>query len=78
MRLSRRRLQGVPVLGGTTEIETILGRVQPDAVLVTIPDAPRERLGLVIDACALAQVPCRFVRRETDLDPRVVLGASVD
>jgi UDP-GlcNAc:undecaprenyl-phosphate GlcNAc-1-phosphate transferase len=77
-RLSRRRLQGVPVLGGTTEIETILGRVRPDAVLVTIPDAPRERLGLVIDACALAQVPCRFVRRETDLDPRVVLGASVD
>jgi UDP-GlcNAc:undecaprenyl-phosphate GlcNAc-1-phosphate transferase len=77
-RLSRRRLQGVPVLGGTTEIETILGRVQPDAVLVTIPDAPRERLGLVIDACALAQVPCRFVRRQTDLDPRVVLGASVD
>jgi UDP-GlcNAc:undecaprenyl-phosphate GlcNAc-1-phosphate transferase len=77
-RLSRRRLQGVPVLGGTTEIETILGRVQPDAVLVTIPDAPRERLGLVIDACALAQVPCRFVRRETDLDPRVVLGASAD
>jgi UDP-GlcNAc:undecaprenyl-phosphate GlcNAc-1-phosphate transferase len=77
-RLSRRRLQGVPVLGGTNEIETILGRVHPDAVLVTIPDAPRERLGLVIDACALAQVPCRFVRRETDLDPRVVLGASVD
>jgi UDP-GlcNAc:undecaprenyl-phosphate/decaprenyl-phosphate GlcNAc-1-phosphate transferase len=77
-RLSRRRLQGVPVLGGTNEIETILGRVHPDTVLVTIPDAPRERLGLVIDACALAQVPCRFVRRETDLDPRVVLGASVD
>jgi UDP-GlcNAc:undecaprenyl-phosphate/decaprenyl-phosphate GlcNAc-1-phosphate transferase len=77
-RLSRRRLQGVPVLGGTDEIETILGRVHPDTVLVTIPDAPRERLGLVIDACALAQVPCRFVRRETDLDPRVVLGASVD
>jgi len=77
-RLSRRRLQGVPVLGGMTEIETILGRVKPDGVLVTIPDAPRERLGLVIDACALAQVPCRFVRRETDLDPRVVLGASAD
>src|SRR5437763_2594144 len=77
-RLSRRRLQGVPVLGGTTEIEMILGRVQPDAVLVTIPDAPRERLGLVIDACALVQVPCRFVRRETDLDPRVVLGAGVE
>jgi UDP-GlcNAc:undecaprenyl-phosphate GlcNAc-1-phosphate transferase len=77
-RLMRRRLQGVPVLGGTAEIEGILSRTRPDTVLVTIPDAPRERLGLVIDACALADVPCRFVRRETDLDPRVVLGAPAD
>jgi FlaA1/EpsC-like NDP-sugar epimerase len=77
-RLARRRLQGVPVLGGLMEIESILAKVRPDTVLVTIPEAPRERLGLVIDACALAEVPCRFVRRETDLDPRIVLGASVD
>jgi UDP-GlcNAc:undecaprenyl-phosphate/decaprenyl-phosphate GlcNAc-1-phosphate transferase len=77
-RLARRRLQGVPVLGGLMEIEAVLARAQPDTVLVTIPGAPRERLGLVIDACRLAGVPCRFVRRETDLDPRVVLGASAD
>jgi UDP-GlcNAc:undecaprenyl-phosphate GlcNAc-1-phosphate transferase len=77
-RLSRRRLQGVPVLGGTAEIEQILARSQPDTVLVTIPDAPRERLGLVIDACALAQIPCRFVRRQTDLDPDAILGATVE
>jgi FlaA1/EpsC-like NDP-sugar epimerase len=77
-RLARRRLQGVPVLGSLTEIEGVLARVRPDTVLVTIPDAPRERLGLVIDACTLADVPCRFVRRETDLDPRAVLGATVD
>jgi UDP-GlcNAc:undecaprenyl-phosphate GlcNAc-1-phosphate transferase len=77
-RLARRRLQGVPVLGGLLEIEGVLAKVRPDTVLVTIPDASRERLGLVIDACALAEVPCRFVRRETDLDPRLVLGASAD
>jgi UDP-GlcNAc:undecaprenyl-phosphate/decaprenyl-phosphate GlcNAc-1-phosphate transferase len=77
-RLSRRRLQGVPVLGGLMEIEPILVRTRPDTVLVTIPDAPRQKLGLVVDACALADVPCRFVRRETDLDPRVVLGAAAD
>jgi UDP-GlcNAc:undecaprenyl-phosphate GlcNAc-1-phosphate transferase len=77
-RLARRRLQGVPVLGGLLEIEGVLAKVRPDTVLVTVPDAPRERLGLVIDACALAEVPCRFVRRETDLDPRLVLGASAD
>src|SRR5438105_3432100 len=77
-RLSRRRLQGVPVLGGLMEIEPILIRTRPDNVLVTIPDAPRQKLGLVVDACALADVPCRFVRRETDLDPRVVLRATAD
>jgi UDP-GlcNAc:undecaprenyl-phosphate GlcNAc-1-phosphate transferase len=77
-RLVRRRLQGVPVLGTTTEIERIIGRARPDTVLVTIPDAPRERLGVVIDACARAEVPCRFVRRERDLDPRVILGAAAD
>jgi UDP-GlcNAc:undecaprenyl-phosphate GlcNAc-1-phosphate transferase len=75
-RLARRRLQGVPVLGSTAEIERILSRASPDTVLVTIPDAPRDRLDLVIDACARADVSCRFVRRETDLDPRVVLGAG--
>jgi len=77
-RLSRRRLQGVPVLGDTTEIEQILSKARPDTVLVTIPDAPRERLGLVVDACALAQLPCRFVRRHTDLDPDIALRATVD
>ena len=77
-RLARRRLQGVAVLGSLNEIERILSRTSPDTVLVTIPDAPRERLGLVIDACARTEVPCRFVRRETDLDPRVVLGATVE
>jgi UDP-GlcNAc:undecaprenyl-phosphate GlcNAc-1-phosphate transferase len=76
--LMRRRLQGVPVLGGTGEIEGIIVRARPDTVLVTIPDAPRERLGVVIDACARAEVPCRFVRRERDLDPRVILGAAAD
>jgi UDP-GlcNAc:undecaprenyl-phosphate GlcNAc-1-phosphate transferase len=77
-RLTRRRLQGVPVLGGTPDMERILARARPDSVLVTIPDAPRALLDHVIDACAGADVPCRFVRRETDLDPRVVLGATVD
>jgi UDP-GlcNAc:undecaprenyl-phosphate GlcNAc-1-phosphate transferase len=75
-RLRGRRLQGVPVLGSSMEIERILGSTRPATVLVTIPDAPRERLDLVVEGCAQAQVPCRFVRRETDLDPRVVLGAA--
>jgi UDP-GlcNAc:undecaprenyl-phosphate GlcNAc-1-phosphate transferase len=73
--LKRRRLQGTPVLGGLPEIGWAIGRSEPDAVLVTIPDAPREQLDLVLEACERAGVPCRFVRRE-NLDPRVILGTA--
>jgi hypothetical protein len=55
----------------------VLARVEPDAVLVTIPDAPREILDRIVAACADADVYCRFVRRE-HLDPRVILGAAAD
>jgi UDP-GlcNAc:undecaprenyl-phosphate/decaprenyl-phosphate GlcNAc-1-phosphate transferase len=75
-RLRRRRVHGAPVLGGTHELERILERSTPDIVLVTIPDAPRERLDAIVLACADAGVACRFVRRETDLDPKVILGAG--
>jgi UDP-GlcNAc:undecaprenyl-phosphate/decaprenyl-phosphate GlcNAc-1-phosphate transferase len=75
-RLHRRRLLGVPVHGGSSDIERILEATGPDTVLVTIPQASPERLDAVVRACAAADVPCRFVRRETDLDPLVVLGAG--
>ena len=77
-RLRRRRVHGAPVLGGTHEIAAIVARTTPDIVLVTIPEAPRERLNAIVAACDEAGVACRFVRRETDLDPRVVLGASAE
>jgi UDP-GlcNAc:undecaprenyl-phosphate GlcNAc-1-phosphate transferase len=77
-RLRRRRVHGAPVLGATHEIAAIVERTAPDIVLVTIPEAPRERLGAIVAACEAAGVACRFVRRETDLDPRVVLGASAE
>jgi hypothetical protein len=64
----------VPVLGGADEIEGILVTARPDLVLVTIPDAPRERLDFVVYGCAQAGITCRFVRRHTDLDPLAVLG----
>jgi FlaA1/EpsC-like NDP-sugar epimerase len=77
-RLRGRRLQGVPVLGGVHEVARVLENARPATVFVTIPNAPRERLDLVVEECARADVPCRFVRRETDLDPRVVLGAAAE
>jgi UDP-GlcNAc:undecaprenyl-phosphate GlcNAc-1-phosphate transferase len=76
--LRRRRMQGVPVLGGLDEIERVLDEARPDVVLVTIPQAPRGRLDAVIAGCERGDVTCRFVRRELDLDPVVVLGAGVE
>lgn len=77
-RLRRRRVHGVPVVGATHEIAALLEKHTPDVVLVTIPNAPRERLDAIVAACADAAVDCRFVRREIDLDPRVILGAAAE
>jgi UDP-GlcNAc:undecaprenyl-phosphate GlcNAc-1-phosphate transferase len=77
-RLRRRRVHGVPIVGGTAELRRILASAQPDVVLVTIPNAPRDRLDAVVEACAEAGIQCRFVRREIDLDPRVVLGSAAE
>jgi len=76
--LRRRRIQGVAVVGDSGDVSQVLERTRPSLVLVTIPDAPRERLDLVVDACETAGVSCRFVRRETDLAPSVVLGATAE
>ncbi len=75
-RLRRRRIHGVSILGGLEEIGRVIDRTRPNIVLVTIPNAPRERLDLVVEACTGAGVDCRFVRREIDLDPRVALGTA--
>jgi FlaA1/EpsC-like NDP-sugar epimerase len=77
-RLRRRRIHGIQVLGSTDELARLLERTAPDIVLVTIPDAPRDRLDAIVAACAGAGVGCRFVRREIDLDPRVVLGSATE
>jgi len=76
--LRRQRIQGVAVLGGLDEIGWAIGRLEPETVFVTIPSAPRERLDAIIEACRRAGVACRFVRREIDLDPGVVLGAVTE
>jgi len=76
--LRTRRIQGVPVVGTIDQIGWVLGRLDPDAVLVTIPGAPRDRLDPIIEACSRAGISCRFVRRQTDLDPAAVLGAIVE
>jgi FlaA1/EpsC-like NDP-sugar epimerase len=71
-------MQGVPVLGTLADMERVVAATRPDVVLVTIPNAERGRLDAVVSACAEAGVTCRFVRRELDLDPVVVMGAVVE
>jgi UDP-GlcNAc:undecaprenyl-phosphate GlcNAc-1-phosphate transferase len=68
----RRRVRGVTVLGGTHEIERALQRTRPDEVLITIPDAPAERLDRVVEAARAAGVPCRLVRRQTEVAATLV------
>jgi UDP-GlcNAc:undecaprenyl-phosphate GlcNAc-1-phosphate transferase len=77
-RLRRRRLQGQPVRGSIAELPRILAQTRPDRVLVTIPDAPRARLELVLAACAEASVACGFVRREIQVDPPAAVSAGVE
>jgi UDP-GlcNAc:undecaprenyl-phosphate GlcNAc-1-phosphate transferase len=74
----RRRIQGVPVVASLDEIGWAIGRLSPDTVLVTIPEARREGLDAVVEACRRADISCRFVRRQMDLDPAAVLGAAVE
>jgi FlaA1/EpsC-like NDP-sugar epimerase len=68
----------VPVVGSIDQIGWVLGRYDPDAVLVTIPAAARDRLNAIVEACRRADIPCRFVERRVDLDPAAVLGAVAE
>ena len=61
-RLRRRRVQGVPVLGTTGEAEAALATARADEVVITIPEAPAERIELVTRASDAAGVPHRILR----------------
>ncbi len=64
--LRRRRIGGATVLGALDEAARVLLVAQSDEVLVTIPDAPAERLAHVVQACEGSGIPCRFVHRRTE------------
>jgi UDP-GlcNAc:undecaprenyl-phosphate GlcNAc-1-phosphate transferase len=69
--LRGRRLNGVKVVATLGTLERVLPRLSADVVLVTIPDAPADRLDAVARACAAHDVQLRIMRREIDLAPRV-------
>lgn len=64
--LRGRRVQGVGVIGGTHEIASALETTGAREVLVSIPNAPDDRLDQIVLACTNAAVPCRFVHRRTE------------
>ena len=74
--LRGRRLNGTKVVATLATVPQALERYRPDVVFVTIPNAPHERLDAVVAACAAGEIDCRFVRREVDLDPHVILGRT--
>ena len=65
-RVRRRRIQGISVVGGLDEAARAIEATRSDEVLVTIPDAPPERLDAVVQAASEAEVPCRIVHRRTE------------
>jgi FlaA1/EpsC-like NDP-sugar epimerase len=74
--LRGRRLNGVRVVATIAGIEQALARVRPDVVLVTIPDAPRDRLDAIVQACARHETTCRFVQRDANIEPHVILATD--
>ncbi|HMT04389.1 MAG: polysaccharide biosynthesis protein [Solirubrobacterales bacterium] len=53
------RIQGISVLGTTSEIETILDETEPDEVMIAIPSAPGTLRAQVVAACRARQIRVR-------------------
>jgi len=66
-RVRRRRILGISVVGSLDEADRAIASSRADAVLVTIPAAPADRLVAVTRAAEHAGIPCRTVRRHVEL-----------
>jgi UDP-GlcNAc:undecaprenyl-phosphate GlcNAc-1-phosphate transferase len=77
-RIRRRRIQGIPVVGGLASAAHAVALLRPDEVLVTIPGADEAGLDAVVTACESAGVTCRFVRRETTVERPALVEATPD
>jgi UDP-GlcNAc:undecaprenyl-phosphate GlcNAc-1-phosphate transferase len=70
----RRRIGGVTVIGGLDEMAGAIASTAPDEVMVTIPNAPAERLVHVSEACESAGVAYTVLRRQSDIGTPSLLG----
>ena len=73
----RRRVVGVTVAGSLEEAAAAIAATQADEVVVTIADAPPERLQPVVMACEAAGLECRFIRRTAEPGPKALAEAHV-
>lgn len=76
-RVRRRRILGITVAGALDEAARVIAAVRAEEVLVTIPEAAPERLDAVVRAAEVAGVPCRIVRRRTELSPPAPAEATL-
>ena len=74
----RRHVLGVKVLGRLDEVATHLKATRPNVVLVTIPDIETEHLDALVAACASKEIPCRLIRRRTEISRPPLLGVPVE
>jgi UDP-GlcNAc:undecaprenyl-phosphate GlcNAc-1-phosphate transferase len=65
-RVRRRRILGISVVGSLDEADRAIASTRAEEVLVTIPDAPQDRLDAVVRAAEQAGVPCHIVRRNVE------------
>ena len=65
-RVRRRRILGISVVGSLDEADRAIASTRAEEVLVTIPDAPQERLDAVVRASGRAGIPCHMVRRNLE------------
>ncbi|MBA2383714.1 MAG: NAD-binding protein [Actinobacteria bacterium] len=76
-RLRGRRIHGVRVGGTSNEIASVLQRTRAGTVVVTIPEAPADRLTAIVAACERADVPVTFVQRRFTESPPALAEAPL-
>jgi UDP-GlcNAc:undecaprenyl-phosphate GlcNAc-1-phosphate transferase len=76
-RLRGRRIHGVRIAGPSSAAAEAIGKTGADAVMVTIPEAPAERLAAIAGACEDAGVSIQFVQRRFTESPPALAEAPL-
>ena len=65
------------VAGPSGSVADAIARTRADLVVVTIPEAPAERLAAIADACEQAGVSIQFVQRRFTETPPALAEAPL-